>query len=263
MHEGRVFIPLVTPLTDSDQVCERSVEQLVARTKQSVSGYIPCLTSGEGWLLSEQQWLAMVRSTVSSAGGMPVIAGVERPSTDEVVRYAREAEKLGAQGIMITSPFGGEIEQSTIMEHYRRVHDGCGTEVYIYNESSLSGNETDFTTLMEIAGLQRVVGIKDSVEGGRSVPQIRALQGQGLSYFVGWEQLLAKGLPADGNVVSLSNLDATLCRLGNQTDAMVVQAEIARLCEVYSLDAPDWYRYVKQALKAWGVISTDKTVSVA
>lgn len=263
MSEGQVFIPLVTPLTHTGQVCKQSVEHLVARTTHSVSGYIPCLTSGEGWLLTEQQWLSMVGSTIESARDKPVIAGIERPSCDEVLRYAKEAEALGAKGVMLTSPFGSDVDQPSIMEHYRKVHDGCVLDIYIYNESSLSGNETAFSTLMEIAGLPRVVGIKDSVEGGRSPSQIRALQSQGLAYFIGWEQLLARGLPADGNVVSLSNLDATLCRLGNQTDALAVQAEIARLCEVYSLLAPDWYRYVKQVLKAWGVISTDKTVFAA
>lgn len=260
MSEGQIFVPLVTPLTAANLVCKQSVQQMIARTATSVTGYIPCLTSGEGWLLSEQQWLSMVGYTVEAAAGKPVIAGIERASTQEVLRYAMEAQSLGAKGVMLTTPFGPDVDQNCIVAHYREVHDGCGLDIYIYNESALSDNETSFDSLLTIAALPRVVGIKDSVEGGRDAAEIRALQNLGLAYFIGWEQLLAQGLKVDGNVVSLSNLDATLCRLGNQTDDRAVQAEIARLCTVHGLMEPDWYRHIKRALKSWGVISTDKVV---
>jgi 4-hydroxy-tetrahydrodipicolinate synthase len=265
MPNHAVFIPLVTPLDDAGAVCRQSVGHLLECSRLTASGYVPCLTSGEGWLLSSSQWEAMVRFTLELAGPRDVIVGIERPTTDEVIEHAQLARRLGARAVMLTSPFkaaaGHAIDQPSIFEHYRRVHDASGLDIYLYNESSLSGNVTMFETLLAVAELPRVVGIKDSVEGGREPSQIAALQRHGLAYYVGWEHQLAKGLPVDGCVVSLANLEPALCRLGLSSAEPAVHAEVVRLTEAYSLLSEDWYRHVKRALKARGVIASDRTVA--
>jgi 4-hydroxy-tetrahydrodipicolinate synthase len=296
MSSRGVFVPLITPLDDTGAVCRQSVGQIIAHTRFTASGYIPCLSSGEGWLLGRSQWEAMVRYTLELAEPRAVIAGIERATTDEVIEYGRAARRLGARAIMLTAPFGGDIDQPAIFEHYRRVHDACDLDLYIYNESSLSGNVTAFETLLAVAELPRVVGIKDSGgvhpsmdascrsacrrgrrracmeqiaprrlgdsgPGGRGSSQIAALQRRGLAYFVGWEHHLARGLPVDGNVVSLANLEPALCRLGLESAEEAVHAEIVRLSDAYSLRSDDWYRHVKRALKARGVIGSDRVLA--
>lgn len=256
-----VFIPLITPLDDTDAVCTRSVGQLVACARAVASGYVPCLTSGEGWRLRRSQWEAMVRCTLAAAAPSTVIVGIERPTTSEVLAYALQAQHLGARAVMLTSPFGASVDQRSIFEHYRQVHDGCGLDVYIYNESALSGNDTDFDTLLAVADLPRVVGIKDSVPAGRDAAQIAALRGRGLAYYLGWEHQLATGVAADGNVVSLANLEPALCRLGWHSADPAVHAELVRLSDVYALGAEDWYMHVKRALKSRGVIVSDRAVA--
>lgn len=261
MSRYGTFIPLITPLDDNGAVCRQSVAQLLAHSRHVAAGYIPCLTSGEGWNLSAEQWQAMLRFTLEEAGGRTVIAGIERRTTDEVLDYAKQAEQLGASAIMLTSPFGAEIGQEAILNHYRRVHDTTDLAIYIYNESALSGNETAFETLLQIAELPRVVGIKDSSENELSPAQIGALQAHGLAYYIGWEHRLASGMPADGNVVALANLEPMLCRVAMGVTAPTLQAEIQRLSEAYDLFSEDWYRHVKKALKARGVISSARTVA--
>lgn len=255
-----VFVPLITPLDGDGDVCSASVGRLVAHVRPSASGLLPCLTSGEGWLLSRVQWEAMLRATIAAAEGLPVIVGAERPTTEEVIECGQLAKALGAEGIMLTSPFGKDVPQQRIFEHFRRVHDTCDLDVYIYNETSLAGTATTFETLMAVAELPRVVGIKDSIEAGRPVAEISALQRQHLAYYVGWEHHLGKGLPVDGSVVSMANLEPALCKLGLVSADPVVHAEVLRLNEVYSLAAADWYRHIKQSLWARGIISTPHTV---
>lgn len=260
MSDRGIFVPLITPLDETGAVCKQSVGQLVACSSAIASGYVPCLTSGEGWLVSQSQWQAMVHYTLESAGPRTVIAGIERPTTSEVIDYAQLARRLGAKAIMLTSPFGADVDQQSIFEHYRQVHDASGLDVYIYNESSLSRNETSFETLLAVAELPRVVGIKDSVSGGREASQIAALRSRGLAYLIGWEHHLATGLPVDGNVVSLANLEPALCRIGLDSSDPAVHAEIVRLSEAYSLLTDDWYAHVKRALKARGVIASERTL---
>jgi len=264
MSNRAVCVPLVTPLDDAGAVCRQSVSQLLACSRDTASGYVPCLTSGEGWLLSRSQWEAMARFTLELAGPRDVIVGIERATTEEVIEYAERAQRLGARAVMLTAPFkraGHAIEPSSIFEHYRRVHDASDLAIYLYNESSLSGHVTSFETLLAIAELPRVGGIKDSVHGGRDASQIAALQRHGLAYYVGWEHHLAKGLPVDGCVVSLANLEPALCRIGLTSAHPAVDAEIVRLTEAYSLLSEDWYRHLKRALKVRGVIASDRTVA--
>jgi 4-hydroxy-tetrahydrodipicolinate synthase len=260
MTNQGVFVPLITPLDDTGAVCRRSVRCLVACSQPIASGYIPCLTSGEGWCMSRSQWEAMICHTLEIAASRTVIAGIERPTTAEVIELADIARKLGVGAIMLTSPFGPEVDQASIVEHYRRVHDVSGLPVYIYNESSLSGNETAFETLLAVAELPRVVGIKDSATSGRDPSQIAELRRRGLAYYIGWEHHLAAGVPADGCVVSLANLEPALCQVALRSADPSLRAELGRLTGAYELLTDDWYRHIKQALKARGVIASARTL---
>ncbi|WP_311767659.1 dihydrodipicolinate synthase family protein [Burkholderia sp. Bp8998] len=251
-----VFVPLITPVTADGNVCGRSVGHLLASLRLSATGYIPCLTSGEGWRLTDKQWEDMLAFTLEHAGDRRVVVGIERPSTEEVIACAKRARQLGAAGVMLTSPFGESVGQDAIFDHYRQVHDAADLDVYIYNESSLSGNETSVDTLLAIASLPRVVGIKDSSEAAPDIGLINALQRHGLKYFVGWEHHLGAGLPADGCVVSLANLEPALCRVAAALGGGVVKSELDKLTTAYSLLSPDWYAHVKAELYARGIIAS-------
>lgn len=263
MSKQGIFIPLITPLDEQGGVCHASVARLVAQSRESAAGYIACLTSGEGWRLADHQWEAMVRATLAAATDRTVIVGLERPTTDAVLALALRAEALRARAVMLTTPFGPTVSQGAMFEHYRRIHDATGLDLYLYNESALSGNATDFDTLLAVAQLPRVVGIKDSPEQARTGQEIEALRSQGLAYYIGWEECLASGLPSDGNVVSLANLEPALCRLAVQHCAPQLHDEILRLAQAYQLGADDWYRHVKTQLRQRGVIATERLVAAA
>ncbi|MCG2580894.1 MAG: dihydrodipicolinate synthase family protein [Marinobacter sp.] len=261
MSKQGIFIPLITPLDELGRVCNASVARLVAQSRESATGYIACLTSGEGWRLADHQWEAMVRATLAAARDRIVIVGLERPTTDAVLALALRAEALGARAVMLTTPFGPAVSRGAMLEHYRRIHDATGLDLYLYNESALSGNATDFDTLMAVAELPRVVGIKDSPEQPRTEQEIEALRSQGLAYYIGWEECLAAGLPNDGNVVSLANLEPALCRLAVHHSGPQLHDEILRLAQAYQLGADDWYRYLKLQLRQRGIIASDRLVA--
>lgn len=261
MSGKRIFIPLISPLDDQSRICESSVRQLLHSSQPFVDGYIPCLTSGEGWRLERRDWQRMLELTLAHAQGKTVIAGVERATTAEVLDYALLAQELGAQGVMFTSPFTPGTRQEEIVEHYRTVHDATSLDIFIYNESSLSGNEKTFETLLAIAKLPRVKGLKDSPSAPRTQRQIEQLRAQGLEYFIGWEMDLARELESDGNIVSLANLEPGLCRLATDTCQSSVADLVETLNGYFDLGAEDWYAQVKKQLKARGVITTDRVLT--
>ncbi|RMO98428.1 Dihydrodipicolinate synthase [Pseudomonas syringae pv. philadelphi] len=261
MSGKSIFVPLVTPLDEQDHICETSLKQLLDSLAPHVDGYIPCLTSGEGWRLSRPQWLQMLALTLRHAGDKMVIAGIERGFTQEVLDFALLAQNAGAKAVMFTSPFTPGISQQEIVEHYRTVHDATQLDIFMYNEAALSGNEKSFATLEAIAHLPRVIGLKDSPSMARSQDQVNAIRQQGVDYFIGWEMQLAGELESDGNVVSLANLEPALCRSAAVWQQPALSHQVAAFNDRYLLSADDWYAQVKRELKARGVIASDRTVS--
>jgi 4-hydroxy-tetrahydrodipicolinate synthase len=258
MSGKNIFVPLISPLDEQSRICEASVHRLLHCSRPFVDGYIPCLTSGEGWRLGRGDWRRMLELTLAHAQDKTVIAGIERATTAEVIEYALLAQELGAQAVMFTSPFASGTSQQDIIEHYRAVHDAISLDIFIYNESALSGNEKTFETLLAIAQLPRVIGIKDSPSQPRVQSEINQLRNEGLDYFIGWEMLLARDLESDGNVVSLANLEPALCRLAIGARQTSVGTLVETLNEHFELGADDWYAQVKKELKARGIITTDR-----
>lgn len=260
MSRHQVLVPLVTPLNADAKVCRQSVKQLVRACGPLVDGFIPCLTSGEGWNLSEGQWTDMLRYTLEFAGDSHrVVAGIELPTTPEVIERAELARKLGAREIIVTSPFTAGISQEEIVAHYQAIHSSTPLDLLVYNESALSGNEKSFDTLLKIARLERVTGLKDSPSQARTQAQIDRIRGEGVDYFIGWERELAGALVSDGNVVSLANLEPALCRLACRAKQPEVAALVARLNDTFFLGEDDWYAHVKRELVARGVLRSGLT----
>lgn len=257
-----LYVPLVTPLTEQGEVCPTGVARLIANTTRHATGFIACLTSGEGWLLDETRWEAMLRATLAVAGGQRVIAGIERATTAEVVRYATKAQALGAQAVMFPTPFGTEVTQAEMVAHFTAVHDATDLKLYIYNETSLSQNTATLETLLEIARLPRVVGIKDSPPELRSQADIDRLRNAGLAYYLGWEHWLCTGLESDGQTVSLANLEPAVCRLATRSSDPALREFIGELTVRFGLDQEDWYRHIKEELTERGILASNQIVAV-
>ncbi|UFH51139.1 dihydrodipicolinate synthase family protein [Pseudomonas sp. KNUC1026] len=260
MSRPKVLVPLVTPLDAQGEVCERSVQRLIHACGALVDGFIPCLTSGEGWRLSARQWADMLRHTLRHAGPEhQVVAGIELATTEAVIERARLAQALGATAIMVTSPFGAGAPQERLFEHYRQVHESTALALMVYNEAALSGNE-NLETLLRIARLPRVIGLKDSPSQPRTQAEVDQLRQAGIAYYIGWEHQLAGPLHSDGNVVSLANVEPALCRLACEHGQTYVAALVAQLDAHHQLAEPDWYAHLKHELAARGTLACAATL---
>lgn len=261
MQHKAIISPIVTPLNHQGAICKDSVRRLLGQLGHYVAGVVPCLTSGEGWLLNDEQWREMLATTTEIIGAGRVIAGIEKPTTTDILEHISFVRELGVRSIMVTSPFGSEVTQNEVFEHYQRISKESDLEVFIYNEHALSGNITEFETLLKIAEISNIVAIKDSPECSRTSEQIAELRDKGLRYYFGWEEELFTGKQGDGNIVSLSNIEPLLCHMASRyTDACL--APIIHECvKDYKLDNEEWFQEVKNVLFERGVISSSRVVS--
>jgi 4-hydroxy-tetrahydrodipicolinate synthase len=252
-----VIVPLITPLDQQGRVLADDVARLVGSVRAEVAGLMPTLSSGEGWLLTAAQWRDMVAATVRCADGLPVVAGVQLPTTGAVVARVRLAAELGADAVAVTTPFGKGTSQEEIVAHYEEVL-AAGSPVLVYNEEALSGNRIEAATLERICRLPGVVGVKES-SGDPAFTRRLVAAGLAAPVFEGWENLLSQVPGVAGFIGPLANLEPALCAALLRDPTAELQAEVDTACESYGILRDDWFLHVKRALVERGVIATDAT----
>ena len=255
MYSGTI-VPLVTPVDVEGRVDVPSVARLIESLHRDVTALMPALSSGEGWLLDEKQWRDMVAATKTHSHGLPVLAGIQLPETSQVVERAELARELGADAVVVTTPFRAEISQEEIFEHYRKVREAVDVPLFIYNEAAVSGNTIELETLLRIFDLPDVVGIKES-SGSAEFTRRLAHAAHSVPVFEGWENLLLEARGVAGLVGPLANLEPELCNAMLVDPTPERQAEVDAACRRFGVFEDDWYRRVKTELCKRGVISTD------
>jgi 4-hydroxy-tetrahydrodipicolinate synthase len=254
MYSGTI-VPLITPMNDDGTVDEQSTARLIDHVRPEVTGLMPALTSGEGWKLDERQWTDIVTYTVRHSGGLPVLAGIQLPETAQVIERARRAVDLGVDAVVITTPFGKDVTQDAITEHYRALRSATSAPIFLYNEEALSGNRIEYDTLLVLCQLPGIVGIKES-SGDAAFTRKMAEAGTGVPVFEGWENLITAATGIHGFIGPLANLEPALCNAVLVDPTPDRQAEVNTVCEHYGVFKDDWYRWVKKELHDRGIIAT-------
>lgn len=261
MSKKHVFAPIITPVSSKGKVCCRSVERFMSTITDVVDGFVPCLTTGEGWRINNEAWEIMLKTCIDIAGKDRVMVGIERSSTVEVLELVELANTYQPQAIIVTTPFGKGVCQDMMVRHFETIAVNSDVDIVIYNESALSDNVMDFDSLLEVSKLNNVWGIKDSPNMTRPEEEILDLRKAGMTYLIGWEEDLHEGKPNDGNIVSMANMRPDLCTEDafgsrNNFKKKLVQEAI----DEFRLSEYDWYRYIKDILYQRGSISSPSLV---
>jgi 4-hydroxy-tetrahydrodipicolinate synthase len=257
MYSG-IIPPLVTPVDFDGNVCEQSVKNLVDFVRPYSTALMPTLSSGEGWALNDQQWEDMIRFTIKHSSGLPVLAGVEYKTTEEVVEKVRKAQALGVDAIVVTTPFRKDITQDEIYQHFQQIKE-VGVPVFIYNEEAISGNLIEYETIERICKLGNVVGIKEA-SGSADFTKRLVDSGLDIPVFQGWEHLCYQSKGVDGYIVPLANLEPKVCSEMLRNPTAEKQSEIDSLCKKYNLLLDDWYVFLKNELQQRGTIATERVI---
>lgn len=154
---------LVTPFRDG-AFDEAAFRRLVNWQIESGSkGLVPCGTTGESPTISHHEHMEITDICIEvAAGRVPVIAGAGSNSTEEAVLLAQHAEKAGAAGVLVVTPYYNKPNQEGLFRHFQAVHDAIGIQVVLYNIPGRSIVDIELGTMQRLAELPRVVGVKDA-----------------------------------------------------------------------------------------------------
>jgi 4-hydroxy-tetrahydrodipicolinate synthase len=201
----------------------------------------------------------MVTWTRRFAGGLPVLAGVQLPTTAEVVERARLARQLDVEAVVALPPFGRGLPQDAVRAHYRTIARESGLPVFLYNEPKLAGTAIELPTLVELCRDGCVVGVKDSGGSGAVTNALIAVA-TGVPVFQGWEHLCLETRGVQGYILPLSNLEAALCRQMFESPSPGRRDEMLRHCAAHDLLGERWYAGMKRELERRGIIASARLV---
>jgi 4-hydroxy-tetrahydrodipicolinate synthase len=156
---------LVTPFRRDGSVDEPALHALVTwQVESGIDFLVPCGTTGEASTLSEVEWLRAIEVVVAAAAGrVPVFAGCTHNSTHEVVARMKKLSQLhGLTGVLSANPYYNRPGQEGQYQHFKAIAEATALPVLLYNIPSRTGANLEPATVLRLAELKNVIGVKES-----------------------------------------------------------------------------------------------------
>jgi 4-hydroxy-tetrahydrodipicolinate synthase len=219
MFTGSI-VALVTPFKNG-VVDWQSLEGLVDfHLQNGTHGIVPCGTTGESPTLSHQEHDEVIRAVINVVNKrIPVIAGTGSNSTDEAVRLTREAEKSGADGALMISPYYNRPTQEGIYQHYKRVASEVGIPIIIYNIPGRTGSKIEPETLARLAEIENIAGVKEATGSVDQAIDVIRLCGDRFAVYSGEDSLIFSLMALGGKGVI-----STVANVAPKETAQLTQA---------------------------------------
>jgi 4-hydroxy-tetrahydrodipicolinate synthase len=161
---GRVLTAMVTPFTaDGALDADRAAELAVRLVEQGNDGLVISGTTGEAPTTSDAEKEQLLRAVIDAVGDRAsVVAGVGTNNTAHSVELARTAEKAGAAGVLVVTPYYNKPPQEGVIAHTREVVEAVDLPVMLYDIPGRSGIALSTETIVRLAEHERVVALKDA-----------------------------------------------------------------------------------------------------
>jgi 4-hydroxy-tetrahydrodipicolinate synthase len=203
------MVALVTPFNDG-KVDWQSLENLIEfHIQNGTRGIVPCGTTGESATLSHEEHDAVVKTVVNTVNKrVPVIAGTGSNSTAEAVRLTRAAEKSGADGALMISPYYNRPTQEGVYQHYRKVASEVGIPIIVYNIPGRTGSKIEPETLARLAEIDNIAGVKEATGSVDQAIDVIRLCGDRLAVYSGEDSLIFSlmALGGQGVISTVANV---------------------------------------------------------
>ena len=156
-------VALITPFKNNGLDEEAYIKLIHFHMDNGTSGLVPAGTTGESPTLSHDEHQRVIDLCIKESNGkIPVIAGTGSNSTEEAISLTSHAEKVGADGALIVTPYYNKPTQEGLYQHYKAINDKCGIPIIIYNIPSRSVIDMSVDTMARLFELKNIVGVKDA-----------------------------------------------------------------------------------------------------
>ena len=156
-------VALITPFKNNGLDEEAYIKLIHFHIDNGTNGLVPAGTTGESPTLSHDEHQRVIDLCIKESNGkIPVIAGTGSNSTEEAISLTTHAEKAGASGALIVTPYYNKPTQEGLYQHYKAINDKCGIPIIIYNIPGRSVIDMSVDTMARLYELKNIVGVKDA-----------------------------------------------------------------------------------------------------
>ena len=172
-------VALVTPFKNNKLDEDTYIKLIHFHIKNGTNGLVPAGTTGESPTLSHYEHERVIELCVKESNGkLPVFAGTGSNSTEEAISLTTHAEKIGANGALVVTPYYNKPTQEGLYQHYKAINDKCGIPIIIYNIPGRSVIDMSVDTMARLFELENIIGVKDATGDLNRVDQTLKKMGQ-------------------------------------------------------------------------------------
>lgn len=204
-------VALVTPFKANGEVNYEKLEELV---EEQIAGgtdaIVACGTTGEASTMTHEEHLEVIKYVCQiTKGRIPVIAGTGSNSTDTAIYLSTEAQRYGADGLLLVSPYYNKATQNGLKAHFKAIADAVKIPILLYNIPSRSGVNIEAGTIADLClNVSNIVGVKEASGNFSSIANLMNLSDGRLDVYSGNDDQIVPLLSLGGKgVISvLSNI---------------------------------------------------------
>ncbi|MGI8426269.1 MAG: 4-hydroxy-tetrahydrodipicolinate synthase [Actinomycetota bacterium] len=184
---GNLLTAMVTPFDASGKLDLPTAEKLAVWLSENGSdGLVVSGSTGEAATLSDEEKYELWRAVVgATAGKTKVVAGTGTYDTAHSEHLTKTAEKAGVDGVLVVTPYYNRPPQAGLIAHFKAIAASTDMPVILYDIPIRSGIKMEHATIMELAGVSNIVGVKDACSDAQGAARIVAQAPDGFELYSG------------------------------------------------------------------------------
>lgn len=224
------FSALPTPFKDGKVDFDALKSHVEEQIKGGIKGLVPCGTTGESATLSHEEHCQVIECVIETADQrVLVLAGTGSNSTEESIKLTKYAEKIGADGSLLISPYYNKPTQEGLYQHYKAISESTDLPLVLYNVPGRTALNMEATTIARLSELKNIVGVKEATGNLAQVSDVIEYSTEGFQVISGddFVTLPMINIGAVGTISVTSNIIPTdmsnMCKFaleGNQAEAL-------------------------------------------
>ena len=157
-------IAIITPMNEDGSINFSVLGEMIDdQIANGTDAIVICGTTGEASTMSDEEHLECIRFAVEkTAKRVPVIAGTGSNDTAYAIKLSKEAEELGADGLLLVTPYYNKTTQKGLIAHFTAIADAVNIPIILYNIPGRTGMNMEVSTIKELANHKNIVAVKEA-----------------------------------------------------------------------------------------------------
>ena len=203
-------IAIITPMNEDGSINFSVLGEMIDdQIANGTDAIVICGTTGEASTMSDEEHLECIRFAVEkTAKRVPVIAGTGSNDTSYAIKLSKEAEELGADGLLLVTPYYNKTTQKGLIAHFTAIADAVNIPIILYNIPGRTGMNMEVSTIKKLAEHKNIVAVKEASGNISYAAKLIAECGDAIDVYSGNDDMIVPlmSLGAKGVISVLSHV---------------------------------------------------------